>query len=370
LKAGVAPAGIEYYLPLFFDATATLFDYLDERTLAVVGEGAGDAADQFHAHVAERYEQRRHDVERPLLPPGELYLAPDALRERLNGLQRVEVWGPKHARHGEAQALAVHAAPELPLAAKDHAPAEALKTFLGSYPGAVLVAADSPGRREALLEVLASAGLTPEVVGGFGEFVGRACPSSGPSGHLLPAGRGEGKTAARGEGKTAGLGFAIAVAPLEDGFAVEEPAFVVLTERQLFPERAGLPKRRRRAGREPEAIIRDLGELSEGAPIVHEDHGVGRYRGLVTLEAGGQPAEYLEIEYAKRARLYVPVAQLHRINRYSGAAPETAPLHSLGGEQWTKAKKKAAEKVRDVAAELLEIQAKRQARAGLALPVD
>jgi len=344
LKAGVAPAGIEYYLPLFFDATATLFDYLGEGTLAVVGEGAGDAADQFHAHVAERYEQRRHDVERPLLPPGELYLAPDALRERLNGLQRVEVWGPKHARHGEAQALAVHAAPELPLAAKDHAPAEALKRFLGSYPGAVLVAADSPGRREALLEVLGAAGVVPEVVGGFGEFVGRTRPSS-----------------AR---------FAIAVAPLEDGFAVEEPAFVVLTERQLFPERAGLPKRRRRAGREPEAIIRDLGELSEGAPIVHEDHGVGRYRGLVTLEAGGQPAEYLEIEYAKGDRLYVPVAQLHLINRYSGASPETAPLHSLGGEQWTKAKKKAAEKVRDVAAELLEIQAKRQARAGLALPVD
>src|SRR5690606_26047655 len=171
---------------------------------------------------------------------------------------------------------------------------------------------DSPGRREALLEVLGAAGVVPEVVGGFGEFVAGA----------------------------EGIRFAIAVAPLEDGFAVDEPAFVVLTERQLFPERAGLPKRRRRAGREPEAIIRDLGELSEGAPIVHEDHGVGRYRGLVTLEAGGQPAEYLEIEYAKGDRLYVPVAQLHLINRYSGASPETAPLHSLGGEQWTKAKRK------------------------------
>jgi hypothetical protein len=130
------------------------------------------------------------------------------------------------------------------------------------------------------------------------------------------------------------------------------------------------PRRRKRAGREPEQIIRDLGELTEGAPIVHEDHGVGRYRGLVTLEAGGTPGEYLEIEYAKGDRLYVPVAQLDRISRYSGASAETAPLHSLGGEQWTKAKRKAAEKVRDVAAELLEIQAKRQARAGLALDLD
>src|SRR5699024_11003313 len=130
------------------------------------------------------------------------------------------------------------------------------------------------------------------------------------------------------------------------------------------------PRRTRRAGREPEAIIRDLGELSEGAPIVHEDHGVGRYRGLVVLEAGGSPAEYLEIEYAKGDRLYVPAAQLHLSNRYAGASPETAPLQSVGGEQWTKAKKKAAEKVRDVAAERLAIHAKRMARSGLALDVD
>ena len=141
-------------------------------------------------------------------------------------------------------------------------------------------------------------------------------------------------------------------------------------QRQLYPERASQPRRRKRVGREPEAIIRDLGELTEGAPIVHEDHGVGRYRGLITLEAGGEKGEYLDIEYAKGDRLYVPVAQLHLVSRYSGASPETAPLHSLGGEQWTKAKKKAAEKVRDVAAELLEIQAKRRARAGIALEVD
>ncbi|MDR0184741.1 transcription-repair coupling factor [Lysobacter arvi] len=341
LKAGLAPPGVEYYLPLFFDTTSTLFDYLDADTLPVIADGAMEAADQFWHHTGERYEQRRHDLERPLLPPDALYLPPDALRERLNAGSRVEVCGEGHAQRERASALGDQPAPSLPVAARDHAPADALKSFLASYPGRVLIAADSPGRREALLEILQSGALKPETVMDFPTFLG--------------------SDAAR---------FAIAVAPLDDGFAITEPAFAVLTERQLFPERASQPRRRRRVGREPEAIIKDLGELTEGAPIVHEDHGVGRYRGLVTLEAGGMPAEYLEIEYAKGDRLYVPVAQLHLINRYSGASEETAPLHSLGGEQWTKAKRKAAEKVRDVAAELLEIQAKRQARAGLAIDID
>ncbi|WP_147652765.1 transcription-repair coupling factor [Vulcaniibacterium gelatinicum] len=340
LKAGLAPAGIEYYLPLFFEQTATLFDYLDAALLPVLGEGALDAAGAFWAQTQERYEQRRHDLERPLLPPAELYLPPEALRERLNRIARVDVLGADAARGEQAHALGLPPAPTLPLAARDAAPAAALQSFLSSYPGRVLVAADSAGRREALLEVLHAAGLRPEVLADWAAFVAGTAR------------------------------FAIAVAPLDDGFAADAPAFVVLTERQLFPERAAQPRRRRRAGREPEAIIRDLGELAEGAPIVHEDHGVGRYRGLVTLEAGGTPGEYLEIEYAKGDRLYVPVAQLDRISRYSGASPETAPLHSLGGEQWQKARRKAAEKVRDVAAELLEIQARRQARAGLALQLD
>jgi len=345
LKAGAAPAGIEYYLPLFFESTATLFDYFDAAMLPVLGEGVSTATDAFWAQAQDRYEQRRHDIERPLLPPNELYLPPDALRARLNQQPRVDVVGGDEAKAKQAQALGVQPAPDLPVAAKDVAPAAALKSFLSTYPGRVLIAADSAGRREALLEVLQAAALEPAVLPGFREFVAGA------------------------------QRFAIAVAPLDNGFALDAGAtdgspLCILTERQLFPERAAQPRRRKRAGREPEQIIRDLGELREGAPIVHEDHGVGRYRGLITLQAGGMPGEYLEIEYAKGDRLYVPVAQLDRISRYSGASPETAPLHNLGGEQWNKAKKKAAEKVRDVAAELLEIQARRQARAGLALQVD
>ncbi|MES5814565.1 transcription-repair coupling factor [Pseudoxanthomonas sp. Soil82] len=348
LKAGLAPAGIEYYLPLFFppardgsDTTATLFDYLPVSVLPVLADGANAAAAAFWQQTRNRYEQRRHDVEHPLLAPEELYLPPDTLRERLNQGIRVEVCGSDHPRAEEAAPLGDQPAPSLPVAGRDpHVAGEALRSFLGSYPGRVLVAADSPGRREALLEVLQAASLQPKVVADFPAFLA---------------------------GSDA---FALAVAPLEDGFALDAPRLAVLTERQLFPERATQPRRARRAGREPEAIIRDLGELTEGAPIVHEDHGVGRYRGLVAMDIGGMPGEFLDIEYAKGDRLYVPVAQLHLVSRYSGASPETAPLHSLGGEQWAKAKRKAQEKVRDVAAELLEIQARRHARAGLALEID
>ncbi|HEL3817852.1 TPA: transcription-repair coupling factor [Stenotrophomonas maltophilia] len=340
LKSGLAPAGVEYYLPLFFERTATLFDYLPDGSLPVVCTGAYEAAVAFWAQTSDRYEQRRHDVERPLLPPSALYLSPELLRERLNDAPRIEVWSADHARIADAHALGDQPLPPLPVAAREAPAGDALKSFLGHYPGRVLIAADSPGRREALLEVLQAAELKPPVVADLPSFLA-------------------------GDAR-----FAIAVAPLEDGFALDDPRIAVLTERQLFPERAGSTRRTRRAGREPEAIIRDLGELTEGAPIVHEDHGVGRYRGLIAMDVGGMPGEFLEIEYAKGDRLYVPVAQLHLISRYSGASAETAPLHSLGGEQWSKAKRKAAEKVRDVAAELLEIQARRQARAGLALQVD
>jgi len=374
LKAGLAPAGIEYYLPLFFppardgsDATATLFDYLPVSVLPVLADGAGAAADAFWQQTRNRYEQRRHDVEHPVLAPEELYLPPDTLRERLNQGIRIEVCGPEHARAADAEPLGDQPAPSLPVAGRDHHVAgEALRSFLGSYPGRVLVAADSPGRREALLEVLLAADLRPTLVPDFPSFIGAPVPagverrgSAARTAAVDPAAQ-----------QPDDINFAIAVAPLEDGFAIDDPQFVVLTERQLFPERATQPRRARRAGREPEAIIRDLGELTEGAPIVHEDHGVGRYRGLVAMDIGGMPGEFLDIEYAKGDRLYVPVAQLHLVSRYSGASPETAPLHSLGGEQWTKAKRKAQEKVRDVAAELLEIQARRQARAGLALDID
>jgi len=338
LREGSSPAGIEYYLPLFFERTDTLFDYLGSEALFVLDDGALASADAFWLTTNDRYEQRRHDVERPVLAPDELYLAPEQLRAQLNRSPRVEVCA-RDVQH-DAIELGTEPPPRVALNARDAEPGAALKAFLLGYTGRVLLVADSPGRREALIEQLSGMRIEPPVVAGWNEFV---------------AGRQR---------------LAITAAGIEDGFVVTQPALAVLTERQLYGERAQQLRRRRRAARDPEAIIRDLGELSEGAPVVHEDHGVGRYRGLVKLDVGGTPGEFLALEYARGDKLYVPVAQLQLVSRYTGTAPEFAPLHSLGGDAWDRAKRRAAEKVRDVAAELLEIYARREARVGTALPLD
>jgi transcription-repair coupling factor (superfamily II helicase) len=338
MKECVTPGGIEYYLPLFFEHTATLFDYLADDTLFVLGEGSSEATEQFWTQTAERYDQRAHDIERPVLPPAELYLSPERLREQLNKRLRVEV---VDSGHEHAVTVGTQPAPELPLNRKGEEPGTSLRHFIEHYPGRVLIAADSAGRREALLEQLATVGLRPQNVEGWPAFLADVHPQT------------------------------ITIAPLEQGFALTQPAITVLTERELFGERVRTERKRRRgAARDPDAIIRDLTELSIGSPIVHVDHGVGRYQGLVSMELGGMAGEFLTIEYAKGDKLYVPVAQLGLVSRYSGTAPELAPLHSLGGDAWERARKKAAEKVRDVAAELLAIYAQREARGGESLPID
>ncbi|MFP5402875.1 MAG: transcription-repair coupling factor, partial [Gammaproteobacteria bacterium] len=240
---GIAPAGIEYYLPLFFAQTASLFDHLAGDTLVVLGDGAAESAEAFWAQTSDRWEQRRHDIERPILAPAEIYLPPEELRARLNKTARIEVCGPQHAQADKAIAVPEQPAPSLPWSQKGGDPGSALLGFLRAYPGRTLLAADSAGRREALLELLASADLKPAVLAGWDAFLS-------------------------GDDR-----FAITVAGLEDGFALSEPALAVLTERQLFPERAEQSRRRKRAVREPDAVLRDLSEISIGSPIVHEDHG-------------------------------------------------------------------------------------------------
>ncbi len=227
------------------------------------------------------------------------------------------------------------------LQGKGEEPAAALDRFIAACNGRVLLVAESAGRREALLELLAVSGRRPPVVESWPAFA------------------------------TATMPLAITVAPLAQGFALTSPALTVLTERELFGERVRQQRRRRRgAARDPETLVRDLSELALGAPVVHLDHGVGRYRGLVTLDVGGAAGEFLALEYAKGDKLYVPVAQLALISRYAGAAPELAPLHQLGGEAWERAKRRAAEKVRDIAAELLAIYAQREARPGVATAIE
>ncbi|MBN8886638.1 MAG: transcription-repair coupling factor [Rudaea sp.] len=366
IKEGTTPAGIEYYLPLFFAQTETLFDYLSESAVFVLAENALDAAETFWQQALTRYDSRAHDIERPILPVAELYLPPQELRERLNRSLRVEIVAKGSNEH--AVDLGTQSAPSVPLNQRGEEPAQELKRFLDAYPGRVLIAADSAGRREALVEQLAGMNLRPKVVASWNEFFSARHPGDTRSvnGEAGP----EAERRSRESSPTDEQRFFITAAALDDGFALTEPALAVLTDRQLYGERARATRRRKHAVREPEAILRDLSELTIGAPIVHADHGVGRYQGLIKLDVGGAGGEFLCIDYAKGDKLYVPVAQLHLVSRYSGAAPELAPLHSLGGEAWEKAKRKAAQKVRDVAAELLALYAQREARGGTAFVYD
>ncbi|WIG55159.1 MAG: Transcription-repair coupling factor [Rhodanobacteraceae bacterium] len=340
MKQGVTPGGIEYYLPLFFEQTETLFDYLGDDALFVLARGSLDAAEQFWKQAEARHDQRAHDIERPILPPMELYLPPQSLRERLNRVLRVDLVGSTDAR---ATDTGTAAAPDFSAsgAAAGGFPAR-LREWLDAHAEQrVLIAADSPGRREALLEQLAASGMKPDVADAWPAITVAQAP------------------------------LCITVAPLERGFSLAQPALTIVTERELAGERARGERRRRQvAERDPEAILRDLTELEIGAPIVHVDHGVGRYLGLMALDVGGMPGEFLAIEYARGDKLYVPVAQLGLVSRYSGADDEHAPLHSLGSEAWDRAKRRAAEKVRDAAAELLAIHAQRAAKQGNAIDYD
>lgn len=335
LSSGITPAGIEYYLPLFFDETATLFDYLPERTQVFSLPGIEQAAEQFWNDVRNRYEDRRYDPERPLLPPTELFLPVEDCFARLKGWPRVIV-SQQDIEPGVGRTrFDTRSLPDLAVQAKTAEPMAALRRFIEEYPGRVLFSAESAGRREVLLEMLARLKLKPAEVEGWPTFVAGS------------------------------ERLGITVAPLDEGLFVDD--LVLIAESQLFGQRV-LQRRRREKARDGAAdnVIKNLTELHEGAPVVHIDHGVGRYLGLVTLEIEGQSAEFLALEYADQAKLYVPVANLHLIARYTGSDDALAPLHRLGSEQWQKAKRKAAEQVRDVAAELLDIYARRAAREGFA----
>ncbi|MEY6433913.1 transcription-repair coupling factor [Thioalkalicoccus limnaeus] len=334
------PGGLEYYLPLFFDDTASLFDYLPEDLIAIEADGVREVAAAFVAEVAERYEQRRHDIERPPLPPARIYLAADELAARLNRLAGIRYQTTEIAQrrkgYGACHRFATRRLPPLAIQARAAHPAQALRDFVTAPDRRVLFIAESTGRREMLAEHLRGFDIQPRPVAGWREFV------------------------------TGEEALGLTVAPLEQGLWLDDPDIAVVTETQLYGERVRQERRRRARERDGDAIVRNLTELTVGAPVVHEDHGIGRYLGLETLTVGGLTTEFVALEYARGDKLYVPVASLHLISRYTGASPEEAPLHRLGGDQWDKIKRRAAQKAHDVAAELLDIYARRAARSGIA----
>ncbi|HKJ70627.1 MAG TPA: transcription-repair coupling factor [Gammaproteobacteria bacterium] len=335
VSQGLAPGGIEYYLPLFFQRTASLLDYLPAATLIALPARRTEMAEAWDREVAERYQVRSRDPLRPVLPPEELFLDGAAVEQRLTAFSRVET-SPEPGGDADAP-VATPAA--FPAARERHAAIDQLARFLNEHPDRpTLLVAESAGRRETLRELLGERHLIPHEVPGWQAFCDQ-----------LPA-------------------LGLTVGNLESGLVLENPAARVIPEAQVFGGRA--PRREARGRkRDPEAIIRNLGELEIGSPVVHEDHGVGRYQGLTRLPSGeGYDSDYLVLTYAGGDKLYVPVDALDRISRYTGSSEEGAPLHKLGGDQWRKAKARARQKARDTAAELLELYARRAAKEGFAFP--
>ncbi len=339
VSEGLAPAGIEFYLPLFFETTDTLFDYLPTTATFVIEDGVQRAIEQAAEGIALRYEERRHDIERPLLAPAELYVAPADTLASLDARPAVLLHHFKTENPDDATTrnFPTQAARDLKIDLRAPEPLAPLKALIADAPGRVLIAVDSPGRREVTSELLRGAGIATTPYEGWREF-------------------------------TAGSArIGLAIAPELAGLNLLEPPLLILPESALFGSRARQERRRRKSVSDPSAILRDLQSLSAGAPVVHEEYGVGRYVGLQTMVVGDQSGEFVVLEYQDGDRLYVPVHSLHLVSRYTGAAPESAPLHKLGTDQWSRARRRAAEKVRDVAAELLDLYAQRKARVAEAL---
>jgi len=344
VSQGNPPAGIEYYLPLFFEQTATLFDYLPEKTLLIKTDGTGPAAEAFSNTVAERYEQRRHDIERPLLAPEDLYLNIEQLNENIEQYRRINT---HHFKKENSNNYPVSTLPSMLIQGRSEDPLILLKQFMTRFSqensnvnNRILFTTDSAGRRENLLGLLRDNGYSPKTVNSWQEF-------SDSNDEL-----------------------SLTVAPMEEGVWIkqEESSLAIIPEAMLFGQHVQPKRRRQKPTRDADTIIRNLTDLSEGDPVVHEEHGVGRYLGMQKLTTAGIEQEFITLEYAREAKLYVPVASLHLISRYTGVSAEHAPLHTLGTEHWDKVRKKAAQKAHDVAAELLEIHARRAAQKGHAFP--
>lgn len=345
IGTGIAFAGVEYYLPLFFEETATLFDYLPAKAICVTDGDLEASMLRFWADTKGRYQFLKSDNERPVLPPDALFLQPEQLFERLKDYPRL-AFSPSKSDDSTKEATdqgttSIYArAPDVSVNRRAEDPLQKLRESLANRQPdqRIVLCADSHGRRETITQMLAEHQISPDSpVESLQEF-------------LLE-----------------GTGFAVVVAAFDAGFISKPDNLILLTEGDLYPGHAG-PTRRQQKDRgrtsDVHAMVRDLAELRAGDAIVHVQHGVGRYLGLINMDLGDGEMEFLHLEYGGHSKLYVPVSQLHVIARYSGADPETAPLHQLGSGQWEKARKKAAKKVRDTAAELLDLYAKRAARQG------
>lgn len=344
VQEGIASPGIEFYLPLFFSEKAmqeqsTLFSYLPKNGVVITDKAVDDGLVQFWADVVRRYEDRRHNVDQPILPPEQIFLQPNHIFEQLNKLRRIVASAEPFDEKAGVLNLATEIPPRLAVNPKQEKPFSAVKQYIDSANYPVLLVAESAGRRETLKDALRpSLGDIPTVES-FDDFI------------------------------TSMHAIAITNAPLDRGLLLSNKLSVI-SENQLYEHRVVQRRRKRQQEVSEEFLVRSLTELNIGAPVVHIDYGVGRYAGLITLSIDDQDHEFLQLDYADAAKVYVPVTNLHLISRYSGGDPDLAPLHKLGTDAWSKAKRKALEQIHDVAAELLHIQARRHSKPGYGFELD
>ena len=341
---GIVSPGIEFYLPLFFSAEAmqgqsSLISYLPKNGIVITDRALEESLSQFWQDVVRRYEDRRHNVDQPILPPESLFFQTNQVLEQLNQFARIIAAQTPFDQKAGVLNLDTQLPPRLPVDPKREKPFHEVKKYIDQANHPVLLVAESAGRRESLKDALRpSLGDIPTVEN-FDSFV--------QSLHAI----------------------AITNAPLERGLVLTDRVSVI-SENQLYEHRVVQRRRKRLQEVSEEFLIRSLTELTMGAPVVHIDYGVGRYAGLVTLSIDDQDHEFLQLDYADAAKVYVPVTNLHLISRYSGGDPDLAPLHKLGTDAWNKAKRKALEQIHDVAAELLHIQARRSSKPGISFEID
>lgn len=375
VMAGIASSGLEYYQPLFFELenwseNGHLFSYLPKDALFVIDENIAETQADYWSQIQRRYEERRHDVDKPILAPNLLYQPNNEVNEKLKAYSRVilsqnDLTKSDSSQTGKVQLPAIMP-PELPVSHQKAEPLQELLNYASGHWGEdeaesqqiinkpvrrpILVVAETAGRREILLELFKDK-IKVQTFDGLQHFLHSELYQQQTSGQ---------------EGK---LTVGLTIAPIERG-AVLANTLSIISETQLFGRQVLQTRRRRQSDVSEEFLIKSVTELTEGSPVVHINQGIGRYHGLITLDAGEGEQEFIHLKYADDASIYVPVANLQLISRYSGGDPALAPLHKIGSGKWDKAKQKAMEQIHDVAAELLNMQARRQAKEGINFKVE
>ena len=360
VMAGIASSGLEYYQPLFFDikdweAESSLFSYLPSDALFITDELITEKQVDYWSQIQRRYEERRHDIDKPIVAPELLYLLSNTLNEHLNHYPRVILSARDELALSKQQGVVTLNAQEPPQLAVNHQKAEPLTELLdflelqAQMATPVLIVAETAGRREILIELFKGK-VDVKAYDSFEAFLATDKITNSARNNKLPQ-------------------VGLTVAPIERGVYVPE-RLVLISETQLFGRQVLQTRRRRQSGVSEEFLVKSVTEITQGSPVVHIEHGVGRYNGLITLDVGDGEQEFIHLKYDGDASIYVPVANLQMISRYSGGDPALAPLHKIGSGKWDKAKQKALEQIHDVAAELLNMQARREAKVGIHFKID